>query len=92
MNMITIREVTGGGEKYTWECVSAISECDNQLEEKRQFALLVTCEYMETGEKEQHVVFGFEPPCTIEDFINMSEDYSAWEPLEEFHRIKFLKR
>lgn len=92
MKMFKLMGFTGGDYVYTCECVSAIAECDNHLEEKRQFALLVICENMDSGEKVKHVVFGYESPNTIEEFIDMAEEVSAWEPLEEFHRIKFLKR
>lgn len=54
------------------------AECDNEPQE----ALLVTAT-MESGETTMHNVFGWEMPETVEDFMDMCEDASAWEEIEQ---------
>lgn len=75
------------GVAYTVRPCSAIALCDNESEENRQPALLVSSE--DDGETFDFVVFGFrwewlEYP---EDFRSMVSDSSAWEPLDDSHHV-----
>lgn len=65
------------GVKYTVESCSAICGADLGDEGKRQDALLVSSE--RDGEKFEEVVFGYDMPETVEAFLDMCEDYAAWE-------------
>ncbi len=72
----TINDIT-----YTITPCTAIAGCDNYDENYRQDALLITSWY--GGEKVEDVVFGFDMPETLEDFVAMSEDSAAWESYYE---------
>lgn len=79
-------EFTIDSTVYTVERITAIAACDGGKEENRQDCLLVTDD--DGTETAEYVVFGWEMPETEADFSEMSEDYSAWEPLDEDHKIK----
>lgn len=74
------------GISYTISNVTAIASCDNGNEESRQAALLVIAD--NGTEKTEDVVFGWMMPEDGEAFNDMCEDASAWEPLEENHKIR----
>ena len=61
----------------TVENCTAICAADCGDESKRQDALLVSSE--RDGEKFQDVVFGYDMPETVEAFLDMCDDYAAWE-------------
>lgn len=63
--------------EYTIERCTAICAADCGEESKRQDALLVTSE--RDGEKFEEVVFGYEMPETEENFLDICENYAAWE-------------
>lgn len=63
--------------EYTIERCTAICAADCGEESKRQDALLVTSE--RDGEKFKEVVFGYEMPETEENFLDICENYAAWE-------------
>lgn len=65
------------GTEYTIEDCTAICGADLGDEGKRQDALLVTSE--RDGEKFKEVVFGYEIPETEENFLDICENYAAWE-------------
>ena len=65
------------GTEYTVEICTAICAADCGDEGKCQDALLVSNEY--NGELFESVVFGYEMPETEENFLDMCDDYSAWE-------------
>lgn len=62
---------------YAVENCTAICAADCGDESKRQDALLVSSE--RDGEKFQDVVFGYDMPETVEAFLDMCDDYAAWE-------------
>jgi hypothetical protein len=71
---------TINNSEYTVETVTAIAECDNGNEDRRQPALLVSNEY--NGETHEEVVFGWslDDLENDEDFQNLCENYSEdWE-------------
>lgn len=65
------------GIEYTIEDCTAICGADCGDESKRQEALLVSSE--RDGEKFEDVVFGWDMPENEEGFLDMCEDYAAWE-------------
>lgn len=65
------------GIEYTVESCTAICGADLGDEGKRQDALLVSSE--RDGEKFEEVVFGYEMPETEENFLDICENYAAWE-------------
>lgn len=65
------------GTEYTVEICSAICAADCGDERKCQDALLISNKY--NGELFESVVFGYEMPETEENFLDMCDDYSAWE-------------
>ena len=65
------------GIVYAVTACMATAACDNEPQE----ALRVIAT-MESGEIMMHNVFGWEMPETAEDFMEMCEDYSAWEAIE----------
>ena len=60
---------------------SAIAECDNNDESKRQDALLVIG--TDGTETTQYVVFGYDMPESEEGFLDICDDPSAWESADE---------
>lgn len=71
---------------YEIEEITAIAACnldDENPEESRQDALLVTIVNNEAGIKDEFVVFGFEMPEDEEDFENICEDSGAWESYDK---------
>lgn len=71
---------------YEIKKITAIASCDNENEEDRQDALLVIAD--NGTETTEHVVFGWTMPEDEETFEEMCEDASAWEPLEDSHKIR----
>lgn len=67
--------------EYTVENCTAICGADLGDEGKRQDALLVSSE--RDGEKFEEVVFGYEMPETEENFLDICENYAAWESGED---------
>ena len=63
---------------YAVTTCMATAECDNEPQE----ALRVTAT-MESGEITMQNVFGWGMPETVGDFIEMCEDASAWEEVEQ---------
>lgn len=65
---------------YVYEA-TAIAECDEGDESKRQNVLLV----IDTNgtEVDRHVVFGYDMPETEDDFNAICEDANAWEPADD---------
>ena len=61
---------------YTVIEVTAVASCDMDTGD-RQDALLVV--NTQNGEKVEKVVFGYEMPETTEDFLDMCDDYNAWD-------------
>ena len=61
---------------YTVIEVTAVASCDMDTGD-RQDALLVV--NTQNGEKVEKVVFGYEMPETAEDFLDMCDDYNAWD-------------
>ena len=66
--------------------VTAIALCDNGKEECRQDALLVARE--DHGEIITDVVFGWDMPKDVEEFMEMGGDPYAWEELEDAHKVR----
>ena len=66
------------GSEYTVENCMATAECDTEPQE----ALRVSTT-LESGEIMMHNVFGWKMPETAEDFMDMCEDYNAWEEIEQ---------
>ena len=64
------------GTNYTVESCTAVAYCD-LAENLRQDALLVTS--LSDGEKFEYVVFDCQMPETLDDFMEMCEDSTAWE-------------
>lgn len=65
------------GTEYTIEDCTAICADDCGEESKRQAALFISSE--RNGEKFEEVVFGYEMPETEENFLDIRENYAAWE-------------
>ena len=65
------------GTEYAVEICTAICAADGEDESKRQDALLVSSE--RDGERFKEVVFGYEMPETVEAFLDICDDYAAWE-------------
>lgn len=65
------------GIEYTVEGCTAICGADLGDEGKRQAALFISSE--RNGEKFEEVVFGYEMPETEENFLDICENYAAWE-------------
>lgn len=65
------------GTEYAVEICTAICAADCGDESKRQDALLVYSE--RDGEKFEQVVFGYDMPETVEAFLDICDDYAAWE-------------
>lgn len=74
--------------KYTVAKCTAIALCDRGDEDYRQGALMVESNL--NGELAEYIVFGYEMPGNAEEFARMCEDTSAWEPIEEQHKMKFI--
>lgn len=66
---------------------TAIAICDNENENCRQNALLVTI-MAEFGETIEEVVFGWDMPENEADYADMCDDPDAWEALCDEHHIK----
>lgn len=67
------------GTEYTVEEITAIATCAGEhSEDDRQYALLVT-NVADSGEKIEHVVFGYDMPENDDDFSDMCEDSAAWD-------------
>lgn len=67
---------------YEIEEITAIAACnlnDENPEESRQNALLISNTDEESGETFEYVVFGFKMPEDAEDFEIICEDAEAWE-------------
>ena len=88
-----MKRFTAYGVDYEVYNITAIADCDDCDEAKRQDALRViskayvydTGDYNETGD---YVVFGYDMPETEDDFFNMYTDLGAREPIEDEHRVK----
>ena len=74
--------------KYTVAKCTAIAQADHGDESKRQCALMV--ESRLNDELAEYIVFGWVMPGNAEEFAHMCEDASAWEPLEEDHKMRFI--
>lgn len=72
------------GTEYAVESCTAICAADGGDESKRQDALLVSSEH--DGEKLEEVVFGYEMPESAEAFLDICENYVAWEIWQPDHR------
>lgn len=66
---------------------TAIAACDNENENCRQDALLVTS-VTESGEHTEYVVFGWDMPESGTDYTDMCNDPNAWEALCDEHHVK----
>lgn len=75
------------GIDYAIEECTAIAICDDENEDCRQKALLITDESI-SGEKFEFIVFGWPVPENDEDFNDMLDDGAAWEPLTDSHHCK----
>lgn len=75
--------------EYTITSCTAIALCDNENESARQYALLVTG-VSDTGERADHVVFGWLMPNNGHDFADMCDDPNAWEALTDKHHIQMI--
>lgn len=65
---------------------TAIPLCDNSDESKRQPALLVE-QICFNYDQSEYVVFGFSQPEDDRDLYAMFGEPSAWEPLEDAHKL-----
>ena len=74
--------------KYTVAKCTAIAQCDQGDESKRQDALMV--ESRMNDEVAEYIVFGWTMPADAEEFAHMCEDASAWGPIEENHKLQFI--
>lgn len=72
------------GTEYAVKICTAICAADGGDESKRQAALLVSSE--RDGEKFEQIVFGYEMPESAEAFLDICEDYAAWEIWQPDHR------
>lgn len=66
------------GAKYSVIECTAIADCDNNDESKRQEALLVLMRDEDGECRDDSIVFGWNMPETVEDFMDMCEDSYAW--------------
>ena len=82
-----MKRFTAYGVDYEVYNITAIADCDDCDEAKRQDALRVISKAYgdETGD---YVVFGYAMPETDDDFFNMYTDLGAWEPIEDEHMVK----
>lgn len=65
------------GADYTVEACTAISQADAGRERARQGALYVTS--MKDGELFEQVVFNWDMPQSLDEFVEMCDDNSSWE-------------
>lgn len=79
-------EIEYYGKKYTLQAVTAIADCDNEDESKRQECILVT-----DDDGEQHIVFTFTVDMDEDKealFAAMCDEPMAWEGDVEAAHIK----
>ena len=67
---------TVGGTEYTVSECTAV--CKDLGESERRKAIFVYS-FSESGEKNEFVVFDYEMPEDEAEFLEMCEDYSAWD-------------
>lgn len=72
-----MKNFEANGTEYVLEPCTAICGADLGDESKRQEALFVSSE--NGGEKFEFVVFGWNMPEAAESFLEMCEDFNAWE-------------
>ena len=74
------------GDDYEIRKVTAIALCDHGKEECRQDALVAERTYH--GEKIEYVIFGWDMPNDVMNFLEMGGDPDAWEELEDAHKVR----
>jgi len=77
-------------EEYTITSCTAIALCDESREDHRQPALLVSTT-LKSGEKVEHVVFGWEMPADMDEWRSMCEDSAAWESVSDEHKEEVIE-
>ena len=65
------------GKEYEIRACTAICDADHRDERKRQEALLVS--YHNETETVEYIVFGYDMPETMNEFLIICEDLFAWE-------------
>lgn len=64
------------GAKYTVITCTAVASCDMDTGDLQNALLVIN---YQNGEKVEKLVFGYDMPETVEDFLDMADDSSAWE-------------